>query len=229
VTGSVLDAGPAQFSQTGCFIVFEGGDGNGKTTQTGLLCDWLAETGRTHLRTFEPGDSRPGQQIRSIVLDPSTGDLSSKAEALLYAADKAQHVQQVVWPALERGQIVVSDRYVDSMLAYQGAGRVLAVSEVAAVARWATGNLRPNLVVLLDGDPAELGARLASRDRIESAGNALHDAAREHFRTLAACDPGHYLVLDALDRPESIAAAVRDRVANLLESETNHSAPCVQD
>jgi dTMP kinase len=214
-----LDVGPARFSRAGCFIVFEGGDGNGKSTQAGLLCDWLAETGNDYLRTFEPGDSRAGQQIRSIVLDPSTGELAAKAEALLYAADKAQHVQQVVWPALERGQVVVSDRYVDSLLAYQGAGRILPACDVEAIARWATGNLVPNLVVLLDGDPAELGARLVSRDRIESAGDAVHDAARGHFLALAARDPQRYLVLNALDAPQIIAASVRDRVASLLRSE----------
>lgn len=211
-----LAVGPVQFPSTGRFIVFEGGDGNGKSTQTGLLCEWLTGLGRSHLQTFEPGDTAAGRQIRSIVLDPATGELAPKAEALLYAADKAHHVQQLIRPALQDGQVVVSDRYVDSMLAYQGAGRTLAAAEIDSLARWATGNLRPNLTVLLDGDPAELIAGLPDKDRIESAGAEFHRAARAHFLALADRDPEHYLVLDARKSRESIAASVRDRVTELL-------------
>lgn len=201
----------------GVFIVFEGGDGVGKTTQIGLLCDWLAATGRPYLRTFEPGDSAAGRAIRSIVLDPATGDLAPKAETLLYAADKAHHLKAVVGPALARGEVVVCDRYVDSMLAYQGAGRVLVAAEVEQVARWATDDLRPDLTVLLDGDPAELVAAMAEKDRIEAAGDDFHRSVRDCFLTLAARDPGRYLVLPARDTRESIAAAVRSRVSGLLQ------------
>jgi dTMP kinase len=200
----------------GLFVVFEGGDGVGKSTQVGLLCDWLADTGRPFLRTFEPGDSVAGRAIRAIVLDPATGELAPKAETLLYAADKAHHLQAVVRPALARGEVVVCDRYVDSMLAYQGAGRVLDAAEVEQVARWATDDLRPDLTVLLDGDPAELVATLARKDRIEAAGDDFHKAAREHFLTLAARDPDRYLVLNARDTRESIAAAIRARITELL-------------
>lgn len=201
---------------TGLFVVFEGGEGAGKSTQVGLLCDWLTETGRPYVRTFEPGDSAVGRQIRSILLDPATGDLAPKAESLLYAADKAHHVQTVIRPALDRGDVVVCDRYVDSMLAYQGAGRVLDLPEVERVARWATDDLRPDLTVLLDGEPADLMGGIAERDRIEAAGEQFHLTVRDHFRQLAARDPEHYLVLPARDSRDAIAAAVRDRITPLL-------------
>ncbi|QDP95141.1 dTMP kinase [Microlunatus elymi] len=201
----------------GLFVVFEGGDGSGKSTQTALLCDWLAATGRSYLKTFEPGDSTAGQLIRRIVLDPSTGELAAKAEALLYAADKAHHLDAVVRPALARGEVVVCDRYVDSMLAYQGGGRDLDPGELETLARWATDDLRPDLTVLLDGDPAELVAAMVKKDRIEAAGVDFHRAARARFLALAASDPDHYLVLPAREDRESIAAAVRDRVAALLQ------------
>lgn len=216
MTSPAVKVEPAWFPRTGCFVVFEGGDGMGKSTQSGLLCQWLSDNRRSYLQTFEPGDSVAGRQIRSIVLDPATGDLAPKAEALLYAADKAHHVQQIIEPALERGDVVVSDRYVDSMLAYQGAGRVLDVAAVESVARWATGNLRPNLTVVLDGDPTELTAGLPDKDRMESAGDVFHTAAREHLLALADRDPQHYLVLNARDAPDTIAASVRERVAGLL-------------
>lgn len=203
-------------SEAGLFVVFEGGEGAGKSTQVGLLCEWLVGIGRPFLRTFEPGDSAVGRQIRGILLDPATGELAPKAESLLYAADKAHHLQTVVRPALARGEVVVCDRYVDSMLAYQGAGRVLDLAEVEQVARWATDGLRPDLTVLLDGDPAELMGGIADRDRIEAAGEAFHLAVRDHFRALAARDPDRYLVLPARDSRDAIAAAVRDRVTPLL-------------
>ena len=202
-------------SARGVFVVFEGGDGSGKTTQVALLCEWLEATGRPFLRTFEPGDSTAGRMIRRIVLDPSTGELAPKAEALLYAADKAHHLDAVVRPALARREVVVCDRYVDSMLAYQGGGRDLDPAELEELARWATDDLRPDLTVLLDGDPAELVGGMAEKDRIEAAGADFHRAARERFLALAARDPEHYLVLPSRDDRGAIAAAVRDRVAAL--------------
>lgn len=203
-------------TDTGLFVVFEGGDAVGKSTQVRALVDWLAGQGVPVVQTFEPGDTAVGRTIRRAVLDPATGDLSPRTEALLYAADKAQHVAEVVRPALAAGQVVVCDRYVDSMLAYQGAGRVLAVDEVALVARWATEDLRPHLTVVLDLDPAEAVAGKVDKDRLEAAGDDLHQRARSYFLDLAAADPEHYLVLPARLPITEISEAVRDRVRPLL-------------
>jgi dTMP kinase len=203
-------------SARGRFLVFEGGDGVGKTTQVDRLCAGLVEAGHEVVRTFEPGDSAVGAQIRQLVLDPSTGDLDPRAEALLYAADKAQHLHAVVRPALRRGAVVVCDRYVDSLLAYQGAGRVLELAEVEQLARWATEDLRPDLTVLLDVDPRQAVHAKLDKDRLEAAGETFHDLARQHFLALAAREPQAYLVLDARGTREEIAAQIWDRVAPLL-------------
>lgn len=200
----------------GLFIVFEGGDGVGKTTQVDRLVGWLEDEGHEVVRTFEPGDSLVGKAIRSIVLDPQTGEIAPRAEALLYAADKAQHVVTVVEPALERGAIVVCDRYVDSMLAYQGAGRVLELAAVEELARWATQDLRPHLTVLLDVDPAQAVSAKLGKDRLEGAGVEFHDRVRHYFLMLAEADAEHVLVLPAREDREAIAAAIRDRVTSLL-------------
>jgi dTMP kinase len=202
--------------ENGRFLVFEGGDGVGKTTQVDQLCASLLAAGHVVVRTFEPGDSAVGAQIRRLVLDPSTGDLAPRAEALLYAADKAQHLHAVVRPALCRGAVVVCDRYVDSMLAYQGAGRVLEPAEVEQVARWATEDLRPDLTVLLDVDPRQAVHAKQDKDRLEAAGETFHDLARQHFLALAAREPQAYLVLDARGTREEIAAKIWSRVAPLL-------------
>lgn len=200
----------------GRFVVFEGGDGVGKTTQATLLADWLSEQGHQVARTFEPGDTPAGQRIRRIVLNPATGHLDPRAEALLYAADKAQHLFAVVRPGLAAGAVVVCDRYVDSMLAYQGAGRVLDVDEVETIARWATGDLRPDLTVLLDLDPDQAVGKMTLRDRLEDAGADFHARARDGFLTLAARDPQRYLVLPARAPIDELAAMIRERVAQLL-------------
>ena len=200
----------------GVFIVFEGGDGVGKTTQVELLCEWLADAGHEVVMTFEPGDSPVGAMIRHIVLDPATGEMSPRAEALLYAADKAQHIFSVVGPALRRGAVVVCDRYVDSMLAYQGAGRVLELAEVELIARWATEDLRPDVTVLLDVEPGHAVGAKADKDRLEDAGDVFHQRVREYFLGLAARDPEHYLVLDARGTREGIAAAIAERVSHVL-------------
>ena len=200
----------------GVFIVFEGGDGVGKSTQARLLADWLQEQGHEVVLTFEPGDTRAGAVMRQIVLDPDTGDLSPRAETLLYAADKAHHVYEVVRPALDRGAVVVCDRYVDSMLAYQGAGRELGTDRLEAIARWATGDLLPDLTVLLDLDPERGVGGIERPDRVEGAGLEFHLRARAEFLALASREPDFYLVLPARTDREEIAAAVRERVAPLL-------------
>lgn len=200
----------------GLFVVFEGGDGAGKSTQVRELVGWLNERGIAHVVTRQPGGTEAGSKIRQILLDPETGHLAPRAEALLYIADKAQHVDEVVRPALAEGKVVVCDRYTDSLLAYQGAGRALAVDEVDTIARWGTENLRPDLTVLLDVDPAVAVHTKAEQDRLESAGVEFHQRVREGFQRLAAADPDHYLVLPARDSRESIARAIRGRVAGLL-------------
>jgi dTMP kinase len=205
------------FSEHGLFVCFEGGEGAGKSTQSRLLRDWLVERGRTVLLTFEPGDTEVGKELRRIVLDPATGELSDRTEALLYAADKAEHVDHVVLPALARGEVVITDRYVDSTLAYQGAGRTLDVAEVEAVARWATGDLRPHLTVVLDLAPEAGLGRFDERDRIEGQSLEFHQRVRQGFLDLAAGDPDHYVVLDARAPIDEIADAIRARIAPLLE------------
>ncbi len=209
-----MDAGV--FAERGPFVCFEGGEGAGKSTQSKLLRSWLVERGYATLLTFEPGDTAVGRELRRIVLDPATGELSSRTEALIYAADKAEHVDRVVLPALARGEVVITDRYVDSALAYQGAGRTLALAEVEHVNRWATGDLRPDLTVVLDLEPAAGFERFTGRDRIEGQSLEFHQRVRRGFLALAAADPDHYVVLDARAPIEEISAAVQVRVAPLL-------------
>ena len=219
-----MTRGGARFSSTGVFVCFEGGEGTGKSTQSRRLRAWLEAEGFAVVLTFEPGDTEVGRQLRRIVLDPATGELSDRTEALLYAADKAEHVDTVVEPALERGEVVITDRYVDSTLAYQGAGRPLVVDEIAWVARWATTDLRPDLTVLLDLAPEHGLARFEERDRIEAEGIAFHERVRAAFLGLAAAEPEHYLVLDARAAVADIAAAIQARVEPLLGKATLRGA-----
>ena len=201
---------------TGVFVCFEGGEGTGKSTQARALASTLTDRGFHALLTFEPGDTAVGKEMRRIVLDPATGELSHRTEVLLYAADKAEHVDTVVLPALGRGEVVITDRYVDSTLAYQGAGRALDVGEVDRVARWATSDLRPHLTVLLDLDPEHGLGRFDGRDRIEGESSDFFLRVREAFLTLAAADPDHYLVIDASRPADEIAQVVATRVEPLL-------------
>jgi dTMP kinase len=211
-------AGPAPgvYADAGVFVCLEGGEGSGKSTQSRLLRDALTGAGYTVLLTFEPGDTVVGRELRRIVLSPETGALADRTEALLYAADKAEHVETLVLPALARGEVVVTDRYVDSTLAYQGAGRSLDVSEVERVARWATQDLRPHLTVVLDLEPEAGLGRFEERDRIEGESLAFHQRVRDAFVAMAKADPDHYLVLDARAPIAEIHAAIRERVEPLL-------------
>lgn len=201
---------------SGLFVVFEGGDGVGKSHHVRWLADWLTERGVEVVRTFEPGDTGLGRRIREIVLSPDTGDLAPRAEALLFAADKAQHVHEVILPALRRGAVVITDRYVDSTLAYQGAGRALSLDEVEHVNRWATEGLLPDLTVVLDLDPDRGVGALEERDRMEDAGTDFHVRVREGFLALAERDVERYLVLEARDDREANRVRVRERVGVLL-------------
>ena len=203
-------------ASTGVFVCFEGGEGSGKSTQSRLLRERLEARGYAVRLTFEPGDTPVGRDLRRIVLSPETGELSDRTEVLLYAADKAEHVDTVVQPALDRGEVVVTDRYVDSTLAYQGAGRTLPVAEVERVARWATHDLRPHLTVVLDLEPEHGLGRFEERDRIEGESVDFHERVRAAFLRMAAADPDHYLVLDARLPVEEIAAAVLGRLEPLL-------------
>ncbi|CAN5290097.1 dTMP kinase [soil metagenome] len=204
----------------GVFIAFEGGEGAGKSTQLDLLARWLIAAGHEPCLTREPGATELGVRIRALLLDPSATDLTARAEALLYAADRAHHVDTVLRPVLERDGIVLTDRYLDSSLAYQGAGRTLDLDEVNRISRWATQSLEPDLTVLLDVDPALGLTRAADRsyaDRLERESLEFHQRVRAAFLTFAEAEPDRYLVLDATAAAEEIAGAVQVRVAELLE------------
>ena len=207
---------PGRYADRGVFVCYEGGEGAGKSTQAGLLVERLRAEGYSPLATFEPGDTAVGRELRRIVLDPATGEIADRTEALLYAADKAEHVHAVVEPALGRGDVVITDRYVDSTLAYQGAGRVLVPAEVEHVARWATEDLRPHLTVVLDLAPESGLQRFAERDRIEGESLEFHQRVRDAFLRMAAADPEHYLVLDARAAADQIAAEIWTRLRPLL-------------
>ena len=207
---------PATYAHTGVFVCFEGGEGSGKSTQARLLSETRRAEHYVVRLTHEPGDTPVGQEMRRIVLSPETGALSPRTEALLYIADKAEHVDTVVQPALDRGEVVITDRYVDSTLAYQGAGRDLAMADLERVARWATHGLRPHLTVVLDLAQEHGLSRFEGRDRIEMEPLEFLERAREAFLDLAAADPEHYLVIDARRGVDEIAEQVLAAVRPLL-------------
>ncbi|MFJ2743553.1 dTMP kinase [Streptomyces sp. NPDC087440] len=204
-------------STTGFFIALEGGDGAGKSTQAKALADWIRAKGHEVVVTREPGATPIGKRLRSILLDVSSAGLSNRAEALLYAADRAEHVDSVVRPALERGAVVITDRYIDSSVAYQGAGRDLAPTEIARMSRWATHGLVPHLTVLLDVSPETARERFTEApDRLESEPPEFHARVRAGFLTLAASDASRYLVVDAGQEPEAVTTVVRHRLDRML-------------
>jgi len=201
-------------SSLGLFIALEGGDGSGKSTQGRLLCAWLEGLGHTVVVTREPGGTEFGRTVRELVLHG--GHVAPRAEALLFAADRAHHVETLIRPALGRGEVVITDRYMDSSIAYQGAARDLGIDEVRELNVWATGGLLPALTVLVDL-PAEVGRarRRGVHDRLESEADTFHSAVREHFLTLAHTDPDRYLIVDGELPAEQIHKLVRARVATL--------------
>ncbi|WP_052665469.1 dTMP kinase [Nitriliruptor alkaliphilus] len=206
----------------GVFVAFEGGDGAGKSTQIRLLRSAVERAGWDAVVTREPGGTPLGEAIREVLLSPTSDAMGDRTEALLYAAARAQHVDEVIRPALEKGAVVLCDRYVDSSIVYQGHGRQLGQRAVADLNAWATGDLRPDLVVLLDVDPAE-GLRRATQhgggpDRLEAAGLEFHRAVATAYRRLAEADPDRYLVLDAQRPVEQLHRVVREAVlARLAE------------
>jgi dTMP kinase len=197
----------------GRFIAFEGGEACGKSTQAALLADALGA-----VLTREPGGTDIGARLRALVLDPSTEGLSPRAEALVMAADRAQHVAEVVEPALAAGRHVVTDRYAGSSIAYQGYGRGLPVDEIARLSDWAAAGTRPDLVVLLDVAPTVADARLgAARDRMEAEPAEFHAAVLAGFRAQAAADPDRWAVLDGEGTIDEVAAAVGAVVRERLD------------
>jgi dTMP kinase len=221
----------------GLLLALEGGEGAGKSTQARLLAIWLRDQGFDVVATHEPGATKVGMRLRALLLDNTHHGLAPRAETLMYAADRAEHVAAVICPALERGAIVVTDRYVDSTLAYQGAGRQLPVAEIAELNRWATGGLQPDLTILLDLPPADgLGRRARSGDRLESEPTEFHQRVRAGFLARAQADPGRYLVLDARREPGELSREIQSRVRDLLPDpvptmaeEITGSFPAVRD
>jgi dTMP kinase len=212
----------------GRFVAFEGGDGAGKSTQVRLLGDWLTEQGYTPLLTREPGATEAGARMRDVLLH---GDhLAPRAEALLFAADRAHHVQTVVRPALERGEVVVTDRFADSSVAYQGTGRHLGTAEVAQLSRWATEGLVPDLTIVLDVEPDTGRQRRADEhDRLEQEPDDFHARVRERFLALAKRAPSRYLVVDAALGPREIHRQVVQRLAQVLPESSVARAEREQD
>lgn len=216
----------------GIFIAFEGGDGAGKSTQARLLAAALESRGFKVLRTREPGGTPVGEKLRSLVLDHGNGEIDARTEALIFAASRAAHAAQVIRPALERGDVVLSDRYIDSSVAYQGAGRNLGNDAVQSLNEWATAGLQPDLTVLLDVDP-QLGrhrrtAGEAAEDRLESEADDFHTRIRDAFLDLAAARPAAYLVLPAHLPVDELAAQILQRVESLLHPGADSNMPAVR-
>ncbi len=210
----------------GRFIVFEGGDGAGKSTQAALLSAELRKNGHAVLQTREPGGTQIGEKLRSLVLDHGQGTVDARTEALMYAAARAAHVEQVIRPALAAGTMVVCDRFIDSSLAYQGIGRALGEDAVRSINEFATGGLGPDLTVLLDVAPAAGRSRRTTgvdgapvaEDRLESEPDEFHARIREAFLHFAGRDPQRYVVLDATKSVDELAAAISSAVAALPEA-----------
>ncbi|UVJ40322.1 dTMP kinase [Arthrobacter sp. CJ23] len=204
----------------GLFIAFEGGDGAGKSTQAARLAAALESQGLSVLRTREPGGTPIGEKLRSLVLDHGHGTIDARTEALMFAASRAAHASQVIRPALAEGSVVITDRYIDSSVAYQGAGRDLGTDGVRTLNEWATEGLLPDLTVLLDVDPRQGRERRtageAAEDRLESEPDAFHSTIRTAFLDLAEARPAAYLVLPAKSPIDELAARILERVESLL-------------
>lgn len=198
------------------FIVFEGGEGAGKSTQSAALADYLQARGHEVLCTREPGGTPAAESIRAVLLDPANAGLDDRAEALLFAAARGDHAARVIRPALERGEIVISDRYLDSSVAYQGVARGLGAERVAELSLWATGGLVPDLTIVLDVDPALGLARVVGPDRLESEPLEWHARVRQGFLDIAAAAPDRYLVLDGSRPAEDLAVEIAVAVSALV-------------
>lgn len=208
----------------GMFISFEGPDGSGKSTHIRLLAEELTSSGYSVKVTREPGGCPISEKIRELVLSRENAEMSPVAEALLYAAARAQHVSEVVRPALERGEIVITDRYIDSSTAYQGYGRGLGAAMVESINAPATGGLLPDLTFFMQVDTKETERRISDRehDRLEMAGEGFHVSVYEAFKHIARDNPARIVTVDArLPKPEvnqAVMAAVRERLKNFSPS-----------
>jgi dTMP kinase len=226
--GSALAESEPGRPYPGWFIAVEGGDGAGKSTQIAAVADWLRSRGFTVVTTREPGATPLGSVLRNLVLHAQEHKLGARAEALLFAADRADHMETVVRPALERGAVVLTDRHVDSSVAYQSGGRGLPAHEVAALSAFATEGVRPDLVVLLDLDPAVARARREERtgeaDKLEAEAAEFHERVRATFLDRAKAEPGRYLVLDATQSPRILTGAIQDRLDGLLPPSAEEAA-----
>jgi dTMP kinase len=221
---AVHSNGQSPSSSSGLFVAFEGGEGTGKTTQARLIAIWLREQGYDVVMTHEPGATKVGMRLRALLLDTAHAGMSPHAEALMYAADRAEHVASVIEPALARGAVVITDRYIDSSLAYQGTGRGLRTPEIARLNSWATGGRTPDLTVLLDMPPeAGLGRRHRSADRLEAEPAEFHRRVRAGFLGLARAEPSRYLVVDATGPVGEVTQEVKDRLRGLLPDPVPHA------
>jgi dTMP kinase len=217
------DDEPARPGSRGLFVAFEGGEGAGKTSQTRMIAIWLREQGYDVVTTREPGATKIGMRLRALLLDTAHTGMSPHCEALLYAADRAEHVHEVIDPALDRGAVVITDRYIDSSLAYQGAGRGLPNADIARLNSWATDGRRPDLTIVLDMDP-EVGIRRRARsaDRLEAEPLDFHRRVRGGFLALANAAPDRYVVLDATLPPDEISELIKDRIRQVLPDPVPH-------
>lgn len=211
---------------TAMFIAFEGSDGSGKSTQVSKFVDWAERAGHRPLHTRQPGGTPAGMYIRQVLLNPTTGDLDPMAEALLFAADRAHHVSRLIRPALADGRMVVSDRYVDSSIAYQGYGRGLGGEVVRHINDIATGGVRPDLTIVIDLDPADAHARatVTETDRMEGEGVAFQRTVLAGLRACAAAEPERYAVIDGSGTEDEVHARVVAAFLDHLRRETTGRA-----
>jgi dTMP kinase len=219
-----LPGGHGAASPHGLFLAFEGGEGTGKTTQARTIAIWLREQGYDVVTTHEPGATKIGMRLRALLLDTTHTGMSPHAEALMYAADRAEHVSSVIEPALARGAVVITDRYVDSSLAYQGTGRGLRSADIAQLNSWATGGRMPDMTILLDMPPESgLGRRTRSADRLEAEPAEFHRRVRGGFLALARANPSRYLVIDAARPADEVTQEIKDRIREVLPDPVPHT------
>lgn len=215
---SAKSAAAANVAGVGLFIVFEGGEGTGKSTHTKRLAAYLESQGRDVVVTREPGGTHLAEQVRALVLDPQNASLPDTAEALLFAAARADHAENLIKPALARGAVVLCDRYIDSSVAYQGVARGLGAQRIRDLSQWATGGLTPDLTIYMELPLETAHGRRDSDDRIESQSEEFHTSVIEGFRTIAKTNTLRHVVIDATQPKDDVELAIRNAVIPLVES-----------